>query len=89
MRRWFLLYRIFKTRMRTGIKNDTWQIYEDNLSTKTGYRYIDTDNLDIDPLDPNHVFVSGRTGIYEFQDGIFLKTIPMIIQTMYCKLPVL
>lgn len=59
--------------MRTGIKNDTWQIYEDNLSTKTGYRYIDTDNLDIDPLDPNHVFVSGRTGIYEFQDGIFLK----------------
>lgn len=70
MRRWFLLYRIFKTRMRTGIKNDTWQIYEDNLSTKTGYRYIDTDNLDIDPLDPNHVFVSGRTGIYEFQDGI-------------------
>lgn len=55
------------------LKNDTWQIYEDNLSTKTGYIYIDTDNLDIDPLDPNHVFVSGRTGIYEFQDGIFLK----------------
>lgn len=55
------------------LKNDTWQIYEDNLSTKTGYSYIDTDNLDIDPLDPNHVFVSGRTGIYEFQDGIFLK----------------
>lgn len=55
------------------LKNDTWQIFEDNLSTKTGYSYIDTDNLDIDPLDPNHVFVSGRTGIYEFQDGIFLK----------------
>ena len=55
------------------LKNDTWQIFEDNLSTKTGYIYIDTDNLDIDPLDPNHVFVSGRTGIYEFQDGIFLK----------------
>lgn len=55
------------------LKNDTWQIYEDNLSTKTGYSYIDTDNLDIDPLDPKHVFVSGRTGIYEFQDGIFLK----------------
>lgn len=55
------------------LKNDTWQIFEDNLSTKTGYSYIDTDNLDINPLDPNHVFVSGRTGIYEFQDGIFLK----------------
>ena len=55
------------------LKNDNWQIYEDNLSTKTGYSYIDTDNLDIDPLDPKHVFVSGRTGIYEFQDGIFLK----------------
>lgn len=55
------------------LNNDTWQIYEDNLSTKTGYQYIDTNNLDIDPLDPKHVFVSGRTGIYEFQDGIFVK----------------
>ena len=55
------------------LKNDTWQIFEDNLSTKTGYRYIDTDNLDIDPLDPNHVFVGGRTGIYEFQDGKFVN----------------
>lgn len=55
------------------LKNDTWQIFEDNLSTKTGYSYIDTDNLDIDPLDPNHVFVSGRTGIYEFQDGKFVN----------------
>lgn len=55
------------------LKNDTWQIYEDNLSTKTGYSYIDTDNLDIDPLDPKHVFVGGRTGIYEFQDGKFVN----------------
>ena len=55
------------------LKNDTWQIFEDNLSTKTGYRYIDTDNLDIDPLDPNHVFVGGRTGIYEFQNGKFVN----------------
>lgn len=55
------------------LKNDTWQIFEDNLSTKTGYSYIDTDNLDIDPLDPNHVFVGGRTGIYEFQDGKFVN----------------
>lgn len=55
------------------LKNDTWQIFEDNLSTKTGYRYIDTDNLDIDPSDPNHVFVGGRTGIYEFQDGKFVN----------------
>lgn len=55
------------------LKNDTWQIYEDNLSTKTGYSYIDTDNLDIDQLDPKHVFVGGRTGIYEFQDGKFVN----------------
>lgn len=55
------------------LKNDTWQIFEDNLSTKTSYRYIDTDNLDIDPLDPNHVFVGGRTGIYEFQNGKFVN----------------
>ena len=36
-------------------RNDAWQIYEDNLSTKTGYSYIDTDNLDVDALDSKHV----------------------------------
>lgn len=55
------------------LENDTWNVYEDELNKKTGYAYIDTDVLDIDPKDNKHVFVGGRTGIYEFQDGRFLR----------------
>lgn len=51
------------------LKGDTWQIYEDDLKQKTGYTYIDTDVLDIAPDNPQHVFVGGRTGMYEFLDG--------------------
>lgn len=53
---------------------EDWKIYEDELDKKTGHAYIDNNSLDIDPLDPQHVFVGGRTGIYEFQDGIFVKS---------------
>ena len=53
--------------------DDTWQVYEDELNTKTGYVYLDVDVLDVDPRDPKHVFAGGRTGIYEFEDGKFVK----------------
>lgn len=54
------------------LNGDSWQIYEDELNKETGYSYIDTDVLDIDPTDNKHVFVGGRTGMYEFQDGKFI-----------------
>lgn len=62
---------------RTGniqvLNNDNWQIYEDDIRNKTGYSYIDINTLDVDPQDANHVFAGGRTGIYEFQNGKFIK----------------
>lgn len=54
------------------LKEDSWLIYEDNLSTKTGYSYLDINVLDVDPYDEKHVFAGGRTGMYEFQDGKFI-----------------
>lgn len=55
------------------LDNDSWKIYEDDLKEKTGYTYMDTNVLDIDPKDSKHVFVGGRTGVYEFQDGLFIN----------------
>lgn len=53
--------------------NDTWQIYEDNLSEKTGIKYRDVDVLDIDPKNSSHVFASGISGIYEFNNGNYVR----------------
>ena len=46
-----------------------WANYQENLSLKTGYEYIDNNVLAVDSRNANHVFVGGRTGLYEFLDG--------------------
>ncbi|MBR1687576.1 MAG: Por secretion system protein [Prevotella sp.] len=50
-----------------------WTIYQDSLQNITGHRYEDVDAIDIDPRDPEHVIVGSRTGLYEFQNGRFVK----------------
>lgn len=55
------------------LTGDDWQVYEDDLQAKTGDQYLDLAAIDIDPANANHVFASGRTGIYEFSNGVFVK----------------
>lgn len=50
---------------------DEWQIYQDQLDTITGVKYISVNCIAVDPLDPKHVFGSGKNGLYEFYDGKF------------------
>ena len=50
-----------------------WEIYQDDISTITGHSYMDLAAVDVDPLDPTHVFASGRVGLYEFKDGKYIK----------------
>ena len=50
-----------------------WIIYQDNIQNVTNIKYLATASIAIDPKDKNHVFASGRTGIYEFQNGSFVK----------------
>lgn len=49
-----------------------WQIMPDNLQPITGVVYIDVDNVDAAPDDPNHIFAGSRCGLYEFKDGQFI-----------------
>lgn len=52
---------------------DNWQIYEDNLQIITGHEYVDNLCIDVDPTDTSRVFVGGRTGLYEFSGGRYVR----------------
>lgn len=50
-----------------------WTTYEENISEKTGYLYIDINCLDVMPGNPQYVVAGGRTGMYEFNDGKLVR----------------
>ena len=50
-----------------------WTVGEDDIDSRTGHQYKDLAAVDSDPRDPNHLFACGRTGLYEFQDGAFVR----------------
>ena len=51
------------------LQGDDWEFFEDDFSTRTGYPYIGTKAVAIDPRNSNHVYVGARTGLYEFMSG--------------------
>ncbi len=53
--------------------NNKWIIYDDNLEKKIGHQNIDNLSIDVDPNDNTHIFVSGRTGLYEFKNKKLVK----------------
>lgn len=71
-------YSVVKDLFRPGciqvLDKDEWTLYEDNLSDKIGGDYfIDLNAIDVNPLDNDIVFVSGKTGIFEFYKNKFRK----------------
>jgi hypothetical protein len=51
-----------------------WNIYQDTgISEQTGVSYVDMNCIDVDPNDNNHVMVGARSGVYEFNNGSFVK----------------
>ena len=70
-------YNIIQDLMRPGciqvLSNNTWTVYEDELLSKTGVSYVDINCIDIDPTHTDTLFASGRTGLYKFADGKFVK----------------
>jgi hypothetical protein len=55
------------------LDNDKWTIYQDNLQSQTGISYRDVTCLDVDPLNDQHVFAGAINGLYEFNNGSFVK----------------
>lgn len=50
-----------------------WTIFENDLEERLGHRFVGMNDLDIDPFDEQHVIAAGQTGVYEFQNGKFVK----------------
>ncbi len=65
-------YQSFKGSIQVYDGNN-WTIYQDDLSSTTGVNYLCVMSLDIDPRDENHVMAGATTGIYEFENGNFVK----------------
>lgn len=57
------------------LNNGEWDIYQDDFASSQlpGIDYIDLMCVDYDPRNINHVFASGRTGVYEFLNGKYQK----------------
>lgn len=51
------------------LENGDWTLYQEDVENTTGYDFKDINCLAVDPKDAHHVFVGGRPGLYEFQDG--------------------
>ena len=59
-------------------KNNEWQILPDDMTGVAGtdsrnWKFIDMASVDVNPLDSKHVIATGRTGMYEYYDGQFVK----------------
>lgn len=52
---------------------DDWTIYQSDSDTQESIPFTDANALAVDPSNPNHVFVGGKTGLYEFLNGRMLK----------------
>ena len=55
------------------LNGDEWSFLGENVAKQTGHWFEDVDAVDADPADPNHIFASGKTGLYEFRNGAFVQ----------------
>lgn len=56
------------------LNNNEWNIYEDNFHEATGNpSYVDINCIDFNPLHQDTLFACGRTGLYKFANGKFVK----------------
>ena len=56
------------------LNNNEWNIYDyEGISESTGVSYVGAFCFDIDPTDKNHLFAGARNGLYEYQNGKFVK----------------
>lgn len=50
-----------------------WSFTQDNVGEITGLTYVNTNCIAVDPNDPSHIFTGDQSGVYEYQDGLFVR----------------
>ena len=53
--------------------SNEWNSYQDCLDSITGHSYVDIANIDVNPYNPSLSYAAGRIGLYEFNNGKFVK----------------
>lgn len=53
------------------MENGEWSFEGENLEATVGHQIRDINYIVADPTDKHHLFASGRSGLFEFQDGTF------------------
>ncbi len=57
--------------------NHEWTVYNDNVQPAFAPKYVDLNDIAVDPRDEEHVMCASASGIYEFQDGQFVANYTM------------
>lgn len=47
----------------------TWSVYDNSLATETDKECVAHMQIDVNPLNPNHIAIGSRSGLYEYIDG--------------------
>ena len=55
------------------LEGNQWNIYDETFASSLGHVYKEHYEIDVDPRNENHIMVAGRTGLYEFLNGKFVK----------------
>ena len=53
--------------------NNDWTIYQEDVKPAFAQNYLDITSIAVDPYDQNHVVAASCSGLYEFQNGVFVK----------------
>ena len=62
---------LFRPAIVQTLTNDEWTLFQGD--TEADYLFQDLACLDLDPQNPTHIFASGRTGLYEYNNGRLVK----------------
>lgn len=50
-----------------------WTFMGDGVAEKTQHEFIDINCIDVNPKNPSQIMAGGRSGLYEFHDGQFVR----------------
>lgn len=53
------------------LDNGEWTFEGENLEEVVGHTIRNMNYIVVDPTDKNHMYTSGQSGLFEFQDGVF------------------
>jgi len=53
------------------LKDGNWTVLGNDVNGQSDHLFQDIDAIDSDPNDPDHIFIGGKTGLYEFRNGSF------------------